>query len=694
MVLVAFLGVGGMGHGCHSMNLSDGGTTFDTSSVFETGTTGNAGGNGGLGGLASLFGTDTHGTAQTAPSSYQIDNSLGAGDVSKTWTVLMYLCGSDLESTSVRMGGGQATSNLVEITKANLGENVNFVVETGGARTWQNNAISPRYLGRYTIEGGKLALREQLPSASMAKADTFADFLKWGVSNFPADHYMVVVWDHGGGSLTGVCQDDLYPNDGRGNSDSLTLVEMNKALQQVGTTFDVIGFDTCLMATLETAQVLAPYAKYMIASEESEPGSGWDYTSWVNWLASHPGTDGADLGQVVCQTYYNKCARYRQSGMATLSVIDLSKVGKLGTAFENASDDIARATIDPTSLRRLQQGARSAESFGDSGFTTFNMVDLADLMGKTSSVVGQDANRVVSAVKDAVVYEVHGRNRASASGLSVFYPRRAQSREEFRRYAEIAEITNNIPYLQFLAVVYGMYDNYQWNKFDNFVPLHGEVVAQENVKIRYDQAIDKTGHLKLQITKGKELVGNVELEVFAYLDQLNYLCGLGSDNDLNGSYETGTFVDNFQDDWLTIDGHYVSATLAEVGDGYNLYYIPIKLNGEQTGLIVEYDFSTNEYSALCVWDDANQVTGMAAKTGRLLQEGDEVQFLFPVMNAKTLISSTTALDTMTWHEDANIGYENIGDGTFAFRYVITDVLGNEMKTDLVYQRYANGHAVR
>ena len=694
MVLVAFLGIGGMGNGCHATSVSDGGTMFDTSSIFETGTTGNAGNAGGYSGLGGLFGQDTYGTGQAAPQGYQIDSNLGAGDASKTWTVLMYLCGSDLESTSVRMGGGQATGNLVEITKANLGDNVNFVVETGGAKAWQNNVISPRHLGRYTIEGGKLALREQLPSAAMAKSDTFADFLSWGVSNFPADHYMVVVWDHGGGSLTGVCQDDLYPNDGRGNSDSLTLVEMNEALQKVGKTFDVIGFDTCLMATLETAQVLAPYAKYMIASEESEPGSGWDYTSWVNWLASHPGTDGADLGQIICQTYYNKCARYRQSGMATLSVIDLSKVGNVGSAFENASDDIARATIDPTSLRRLQQGARSAESFGDSGFTTFNMVDLADLMNKTGSVVGQDARSVVSAVKDAVVYEVHGRNRASASGLSVFYPRRASSRAEFNRYAEIANITNNIPYLQFLAVVYGVYDNYQWNKFDNFVPLHGEVVEEKNVNIRYTQTKDSNGHLKLQITKGTELVGNVEFEMYVSLDQLGVLCFLGSDNDLNGSYETGTFTDNFQDDWLTIDGHYVSATLAEVGDGYNLYYIPIKLNGEQTGLIVEYDFSTNEYSALCVWDDANEVTGMAAKTGPLLQEGDEIQFLFPAMNAKTQINQTIPLETMTWHEDALITYEGLGDGTFAFRYVITDVLGNETKTDLVYQRYQNGQAVR
>lgn len=644
-----------------------------------------------------LFGFDpTAGYTTTYDSSqytsaYEIDPALGQGNPNETWTVLMYLCGSDLESTATRQGGGQATNNLVELTKANLGQNVKFVVETGGAKRWQNDVISPKYLSRYTIEGGKMALQDRQPSASMAAESTFADFLKWGTANFPADHYMLVIWDHGGGSITGVCQDDIYPYDSKGGADSLTLPEMRDALKKSGAKFDVIGFDTCLMATLETAQILSPFAKCMVASEESEPGAGWDYTSWPNWLAAHPGTSPFDLGTVICQTYYNKCASYRQQGMATLSVIDLNKVGKVSKAFENASDDIALATVDPMSLRRLQQGAKSAESYGNSGFYSMNMVDLGDLMSKTSSVVGNDANAVVKAVGDAVVYEVHGRNRASASGLSVYFPLKITDRKDFTRYAEI---TDNTPYLQFLAVMFGVYDNYQWNKFENFVPLHGEPVAEKDVKIKYKQTVNKDGHVQLKITEGIDQVANVSFEMYVYLDQLGILCYLGSDNDMNGSYDLGTFVDNFQDDWLTIDGHYVSASLCEVGDGYNLYYIPILLNGEQTGLVIEYEYATNEYNVLCVWDEANQETGMAGKTGRLLEEGDKVQFLFPAENAKTGISDVIPLETMEWHEDAVVLYEGLGDGNFAFRYEITDVLGNKVNTELVFQRYKDGKVAK
>ena len=630
-------------------------------------------------------------TSSQNTSAYQVDSSLGKGDGTDTWTVLMYLCGSDLESTSTRQGGGQATKNLVELTKANLGQNVRFVIETGGAKKWQNNVVSSRVLGRYTIDEGKMSLVDQQPSASMAEEATLADFLKWGVANYPADHYMVVIWDHGGGSITGVCQDELYPYTKRGVADSLTLSEMRDAFKKSGTTFEVVGFDTCLMATLETAQILSPYAKYMVASEESEPGSGWDYTQWPSWLAAHPGTSGADLGSVICTTYYDKCASYRQQNMATLSCIDLGKIGKVSEAFEEASDDIARASIDGVSLRRLQQGAKSAESFGETGFYKMNMVDLGDLMNKTSQVVGSDAKAVISSIDKAVVHEVHGRSRASATGLSVFFPLQITNRSDFATYAEI---TDNTPYLQFLAVMYGVYDKYDWSKLDNYVSLRGEPVVEKDVKIKYKQSVNNKGHVQLDITKGLDQVSDVSFEMYVYLDQLGILCYLGSDNDLIGSYEKGTFTDNFQDEWLTIDGHYVSARLFETGEGYNLYYIPILLNDEQTGLVVEYEYKSKKFSVLCVMDEANQETGMAGKTGRLLTEGDKIQFLFPAENAKSGVSDVIPLETMEWHEDAAVAYEGLGDGSFAFRYKITDVLGNEMNTDLVYQNYKNGRVVK
>ena len=638
-------------------------------------------------------GTSSGGNYSSSPGAngtYSISPNLGAGNANDTWTVLMYVCGSNLESASTRMGGGLATSNLVELTQANLGNNVNYIIETGGAQRWQNDVVSARYLERYAMEGGYMVQKQRVNSASMAESSTLADFLKWGVSNYPANHYMLVIWDHGGGSITGVCNDDLYPYDSNGQSDSLTLPEMRDALKESGTSFEVVGFDTCLMATLETAEMLSPYSKYMVASEETEPGTGWDYTAWPAWLAQHTGTSGADLGTVVCQTYYNKCANVGAASTATLSTIDLSKIKTVSAAFENASDDIALATVDTSSLRKLYQGAGKSESYGNDGMMSMNMVDLADLMGKTRDVVGADADKVVSAIDDAVVFEAHGRNRGQASGLSVFYPLQRTDTNDFYKYAEI---TSNTPYLQFLGVMYGVYDKYDWTKFSNYVSLRGEPVNESKIGIAYEQSVDSDGHVHLQITQGADQVAQVELQFYVSLNELGLLSLLGSDNDLHGSYETGQFVDNFQNDWIAIDGNFVSATLTEQGNGYNLYLVPITLNGERTNLLLEYDYSTNEFGVLCAWDENEVSTGMAGLTGRTLKEGDEIQFLFPTTNTSTEEQSFIPLGTMSWHEDPKITYEYMGDGTYGFRYAITDVLGNVQLTDLVFERYENGKYV-
>src|SRR5665647_1333793 len=178
-------------------------------------------------------------------------------------TVMVYMCATDLEAN-----GGMATADLQEMLNSRISDQVNIVVETGGAAKWQNNIISNRTNQRYllTTSGLKL-IEDNLGKKSMVDPGTLSNFIQYSKANYPADRYMLVMWDHGGGSLSGYGYDQNYPNDG------MTLDEIATALKNGGCAFDLVGFDACLMATLETAMVLEPYADYMIASEEVEPGS-------------------------------------------------------------------------------------------------------------------------------------------------------------------------------------------------------------------------------------------------------------------------------------------------------------------------------------------------------------------------------------------------------------------------------------
>ena len=139
---------------------------------------------------------------------------------------------------------------------------------------------------------------------------------------------------------------------------------LNQVYDQMTDRFEFIGFDACLMSTLETANVLTPYARYMYASQEMEPGSGWDYTSLLNNLAANPDQDGAQLGEKVCREYYDHCADYGFGSQrsATFSIIDLSKIDDVLISMNEAF----RVVYEQGDLGDVTRAVLEADSFGGS----------------------------------------------------------------------------------------------------------------------------------------------------------------------------------------------------------------------------------------------------------------------------------------------------------------------------------------
>ncbi|MDY4681610.1 MAG: clostripain-related cysteine peptidase, partial [Lachnospiraceae bacterium] len=176
-------------------------------------------------------------TAASDPKKMAAKAGTIAGSTDPGWTIMVYLCGSDLESSS-----GMASMNLEEMCSAVIPDNVNVLVETGGSSAWYWDGIETDVLGRYQVVDGSLEEAETAELASMGDPSTLTDFIQWGMDNYPSEHYGVILWDHGGGNADGVCYDELY------DGDNLTLPELGSALSDTGSTLDFIGFDACLMA--------------------------------------------------------------------------------------------------------------------------------------------------------------------------------------------------------------------------------------------------------------------------------------------------------------------------------------------------------------------------------------------------------------------------------------------------------------
>ena len=213
-----------------------------------------------------------------------------------SWAVYWYLCGSDLETN-----GGFATTDLQEMLEVQLPENVHVVIQTGGAAAWQNDMMDPSKIQRWLYDGDGLQLLEEQKTANMGDAQTLSDFLSFANTNYPADKVAVTFWNHGGGSVSGAAFDELH------GLDSLDLGEMYQAFDAVWSAdtanpaLELVGFDTCLMATVDVAAVFQNFAKYLVASEEVEPGNGWLYSGWLGELAKNSAMDGAALAPKDCK---------------------------------------------------------------------------------------------------------------------------------------------------------------------------------------------------------------------------------------------------------------------------------------------------------------------------------------------------------------------------------------------------------
>ena len=595
-----------------------------------------------------------------APTETQTPAPSTGGD---TWSVFLYMCGTDLESE-----GAAASQNLAEIMSVSPSDKVKFIIQTGGTAQWQTEGIDSESLQRWELSNDGLTPVDQQPLASMGDAQTLGDFLSWGVQSYPADKYMVVFWNHGGGSAAGVEFDELFDND------SLSLSEVSQGLEAAGAPFEIIGFDTCLMASLENAAAISPYGRYMVASEELEPGGGWDYAAWLQTMCDNPELDGLEIGKAICDSYMAKCAANEEDTMATLSVTDLSAIPDLAAKFDAMAGEMTGVTEDITSYQSFIQGVQRAENYGgnndDEGYT--NMVDLGDLALNTENVLSQTAEALLESLFNAVKYNVKGASRSEANGLSVYFPL-ASGEDELTAYATTAAISGN--YLRFIEAVT------DWKVPEGEaanVPEVSAPVQQDDYNVQLKTHVTDDGYFALDITSGMESVASVTFSIYFMDYEYNEYMLLGVDNDITADWNTGRFEDNFRGVWPTINGNYCAPTLLAETDEYNLYTIPIMLNGEKTNLRAAYIWDTEEdghFEVYGAWNGIDTDTGMSAKDIIQLKDGDEVTLLFDAVNWDTGETTTYEMGSFVVSGAPVMEESELVDGEYLYQYIVTDVFG-------------------
>jgi len=371
----------------------------------------------GIGGSSISSGWDANDNTQVLDTSVnenaraKYTEIIGGGQ--DEYTLMVYLCGTDLESRSK-----MATMDLQEMINADISDNVNLIVYTGGCKQWQNNALDNKKNQIWQVKDeGLVCLEEDMGNVSMTDPDTLSDFIQWCSDEFPANRNGLIFWDHGGGSVSGYGYDEKFQSSG-----SMSLSEIDKALRDGGVKFDFVGFDACLMATAENALMLTEHADYMIASEETEPGIGWYYTNWLTALSGNTSLSTVQIGKNIIDDFVTTCGRQCAGQSATLSIVDLAEVEAV---VPQALVDFSNDTYD---LIKNDKYAQVSDARSDTReFGASSKIDQVDLVHLAKNMKTPEGDMLAEALLSCVKYNRTSANMTNSYGISIYFPFRKAS---------------------------------------------------------------------------------------------------------------------------------------------------------------------------------------------------------------------------------------------------------------------------
>ena len=641
-------------------------------------------------------------------------------NASDTWVVYWYLCGTDLETES-----GAASLDLEELQKVNLPPNVKVVIQTGGAYQWHTDGVPDEGTARFLYDSNGMHRLGPTPNADMGTESSLEDFLRFGKDNYSADHSVFVFWNHGGGSVGGICLDERTQN-------IISLNEVHNAFASVygadpdNPPFEIIGFDACLMASVDTLGSIHGFARYMVASQENEPGYGWDYTGWVGALAKNPAMGGAALGKVICDTFYQGCREYDVAEIATLSLSDVSKAPDLLAAYgAYGVEALQAASQNPREVfSQLSRGAAISENYGgntrEQGY--YDMVDMGELAQNTRNIMPSTSGPLLSAIDDCVLYRVNGSYRPRGKGLSCYHPYDGDA-DVWRSYADLDVSPAPIKCLYYYLLFGQMPDAAQEYVSGSAPPYTPEITtpgagtsiseiilgsAPSSAPAAgshpfYDVHqledtpvdIDNDGNAFVQLPPSAlELLSAVHCQL-VYMDpKQDILLHLGSDSNINADWNKGRFTDNFFGTWPMLEGHPVYIEITDENEDFNFYSIPIKLNGVPCNLQAVYDFKSGKYKILGARkDDKQKLKSLVASRELIrLKEGDRITTIHYGMPLSGLNTEYTEVevDTFTIGANPQVRDENVGDGTYGYFFEFIDPTNNSALSNMVTYTIRNG----
>ncbi|HOO32636.1 MAG TPA: clostripain-related cysteine peptidase [Thermotogota bacterium] len=573
----------------------------------------------------------------------------------KPYTIMIYMIGSDLESYD-----GFAESDLYEILDADTGK-MNIVIQTGGCYEWFMEGIDTNNQ-RWEVDGDDLKLVKNLGTLNMGDSQTLFDFIDWTADRYQAENYILLFWDHGAGTIGGFGDDELFDGDG------LLLTELTGAITRAcgkkHIEFELIGFDACLMGTLETAYLLKDNARYLIASEELEPGCGWWYTGFLEAL--NTGDDIIRVGKMLIDDFAEMSERDDEGDEVTLSMIDLQKTAAVYNAFDKMTVPMLSDLTSDSAFDRIVLAGKQSETYGDSGgFGGYtDMIDVSDLAYHLKDDYPRLAQAVMKAVHEAVVYNYAGSVKKNSHGLSVYFPCMDKINFDY----------NNEIYTSFALP----------GKYTEFIVQYSDKLLELSIEDLWDKEItDYYDYIEVELTDDElSRLAEIYLCVGTYLDdEGEEWLFLGQDL-IDDIEESEGITAPIVESWPAINDVFVYLNVVSYDDEHIMYAIPGELNGTTVNLMLLYDDANPDGTITGARKVETDDLFYTSKNLIKIKEGDVFEPYYEYEDNE-VTEYISIGEKIRFGKTITVEEAELPDGFYLYGFKFVDFVGNEAYSEFL-----------
>lgn len=564
----------------------------------------------------------------------------------------VYMMGSDLETKSLA-----GSYDLEETVKGYYNhltvdeqKNIEIQVAFGGSNssTWTGVKYADADClyddQRDGIFGNDSCYTHKDTTVNMSAQKSLTDFINsLSLASASYDKTIFTFWNHGG-AYDGVCYDE-------NGGDKLTLAEIDASLRETSANFDIIGMDACLMGSLEVAKTLSTYGTYLIASEELEPGHGWNYEELVKWLGENPNATLTNISKAFVDSYIDTAA-HASTRDKTLSVVDLNKIDTFVSDFTTMLSSLS-PTSDYSSILNSAKDSQQYAVNSRYSVPTGRSMDIKHFLQNLKLRRGDLSTQIDALntqVDDFVVYNRYQNSKINSNGISVFQPLNTgqwdsvyKTKDDFistdwfnlvgdfltRGLGDVTDPVKNSE----ASCTHSSIDGYCMDVTDNL----GISEAESFNLVPFGGTVAEPDYLLLGTDKLAKTDTN-EYFLAKQDDSWLYFCDGTTGNCI---FPSAVFIGEFEN-------NYVYASYANVNDIYSEFYIAVN----QSDGTLEY------------WSVPVNSSGVASKSQKNIVQGDTLEFYYYIVSTGgsdrwevgDKLTFTQAPSTSIYEMDVDVSY--------------------------------------